>query len=209
MLGSALKALVVDEARGWLPHIAGALVRSAVQRLPPLHRPRYEEEWLAELAAYSDRPLTALVRAADICRGAVALNATLRKRHRVSATDRLVATGGLIFVFPMLILLAGLIRLDSPGPVFHRQKRARIDGRIYTALRFRTTQLHAIEFRSTGGTLHQAPRLTRVGRMLRRTDLDYLPTLLSVARGDQPLRPQGMSWGKLVQHLFQPRDRED
>ena len=70
-----LQALFTDEARGWLPHLARAVVRRAARRLPPAHRERYEDEWLAELAAYSDRRLTALVRACSLWIGARAMRA--------------------------------------------------------------------------------------------------------------------------------------
>lgn len=63
---AAGQSLLSDEARAWLPHLARWLVRSAVRRLQEEERDRYEEEWLAELAAWSDRPLSALGKAAHI-----------------------------------------------------------------------------------------------------------------------------------------------
>jgi RNA polymerase sigma-B factor len=63
---AAGQSLLSDEARAWLPHLARWLVRSAARRLQEQERDRYEEEWLAELAAWSDRPLSALGKAAHI-----------------------------------------------------------------------------------------------------------------------------------------------
>jgi RNA polymerase sigma factor (sigma-70 family) len=63
---AAGQSVLSNEARAWLPHLARWLVRQAAQRLQDEERDRYEEEWLAELAAWSDRPLSALVKAAHI-----------------------------------------------------------------------------------------------------------------------------------------------
>lgn len=84
-------ALVTDEARAWLPHIARWLVRSAARRVPGEERVRYEEEWLAELAAWSDRPLSAVLRAAHIRWHARAMRACLvTSRPRVHVVERMV-----------------------------------------------------------------------------------------------------------------------
>src|SRR4051812_22664273 len=72
-----VQALMAEEARSWLPYLARAVARAAARRLPVEHGDRYEEEWLAELAAYSDRPLTSLVRALGLWFGASATAAAL------------------------------------------------------------------------------------------------------------------------------------
>ena len=91
LVAPVLQGLFTDEARGWLPHLARAVVRTAARRLPPAYRERYEDEWLAELAAYSDRRLTALVRACSLWIGARAMRAEFGNEvapTRVSILDR-------------------------------------------------------------------------------------------------------------------------
>jgi hypothetical protein len=78
------QSLLSDEARGWLPHLARGLVKSAANHVLPEHRDRYREEWLAELHAYRDRPLTAFLRAAGIRRSVRALNRQLGHRTGLS-----------------------------------------------------------------------------------------------------------------------------
>ena len=79
-----------------------------------------------------------------------------------------------------------LIWLDDRGPVFYRQKRVGKDGRIFTVLKFRTMVLDA-ELQGPAWTTHEDPRVTRVGRLLRRTALDELPEVLNIWKGDMSL----------------------
>lgn len=113
---------------------------------------------------------------------------------------------GLIFVFlPVLSLLsliiAVLIKMDSPGPILFRQKRIGLDGKDITILKFRTMVQNADEalqeylakdpdLRFEWEANHKLaydPRITRVGRILRKTSLDELPQLWDVLRGDLSL----------------------
>lgn len=95
---------------------------------------------------------------------------------------------------PLLLLAALAIRLDSPGPVFFRQDRLGLRGRVFSIFKFRTMGADA----HLGGLLthRDDPRITRVGRLLRATRMDELPQLLNVLRGDmslvgpRPLLPQ-------------------
>ena len=79
------------------------------------------------------------------------------------------------------------IRLESPGPVLVRQPRVGLHGRIFTLLKFRTMREHA----APRGVLRQAtrhdPRVTHIGRWLRRCSLDELPQILNVLHGDMSL----------------------
>lgn len=87
---------------------------------------------------------------------------------------------------PIFLLLALLIRLDSPGPTLFRQFRIGIDGRPFRIVKFRT--MHVQE---DGSGVRQVtaddPRVTRIGRLLRATGLDELPQLLNVLAGDMSL----------------------
>jgi lipopolysaccharide/colanic/teichoic acid biosynthesis glycosyltransferase len=102
------------------------------------------------------------------------------------AFDFLLSSLGLLFLSPLFLLLAAAIRLDSPGPVFFRQKRAGKEGIPFRIFKFRSMVSDAPE---KGPLITAAgdPRVTRVGRFLRRTKLDELPQLLNVWRGEMSL----------------------
>jgi exopolysaccharide biosynthesis polyprenyl glycosylphosphotransferase len=112
------------------------------------------------------------------------------------AVDLAGAALGLFVVAPVMALIALAIRLDSPGPALFRQTRVGRDGDHFEILKFRTmvdgahAQRAALAERSNGRGLFKVPddpRVTRVGRFLRRTSLDELPQLWNVLRGDMSL----------------------
>lgn len=206
------QSILSDEARGWLPHLARGLVKSAANHVLPEHRDRYREEWLAELHAFRDRPLTAFLRAAGIRRSVRALNRQLGHRAGASLIDRAVAAVLFVVVAPLFVLIALVIRATSTGPVFFRQSRVRSDGRRYYAFKFRTMHLNAPALRprmeyhkEPGGPMfkiREDPRVTPVGRFLRSRSLDELPQLYNVLRGEMSLLPPGMTWRQAFQILW-------
>ncbi len=94
---------------------------------------------------------------------------------------------GLILTLPWYPLIALAVKLSSPGPVFYRQTRVGLGGRPYTLWKFRTMRVGAEA--DTGPTLSgpDDPRVTRVGRLLRRFRLDELPQLFNVLLGSMSL----------------------
>lgn len=84
------------------------------------------------------------------------------------------------------IIIPILIRLGDRGPVFYKQDRVGKGGRIFTVFKFRTMVLDA-EIKGAAWTMDQDPRVTRVGRLLRRTALDELPEVLNIWKGDMSL----------------------
>jgi exopolysaccharide biosynthesis polyprenyl glycosylphosphotransferase len=103
---------------------------------------------------------------------------------------------GLILLAPLLAVLAAIIRLDSRGRAIYRQTRIGRDGRPFTMLKLRTMVDGADALKPTLRALNEAqglfkiaadPRITRVGRWLRRYSLDELPQLINVLRGDMSL----------------------
>ncbi len=100
------------------------------------------------------------------------------------ARDIAIAAPLLILVSPALLLIAAVVRLESPGPALFRQERVGRCGATFRIHKFRTMRP------SDGGpTVSQTgdPRVTRVGALLRRTKLDELPQLIDVIRGDMSL----------------------
>ncbi|MGY1606531.1 MULTISPECIES: sugar transferase [unclassified Geodermatophilus] len=111
--------------------------------------------------------------------------------------DRVAAALALVVLAPLLLALALAVRLDSPGPVLYRQERVGVNGRRFTMLKFRSMvvdadrQVDALQEQNiSDGLLFKMrtdPRVTRVGRWLRRLSLDELPQLLNVLGGSMSL----------------------
>ncbi len=95
----------------------------------------------------------------------------------------------LLLALPFLIAIAIAIRLDSPGPAFFRQLRVGERGRLFTMYKFRTMVWDAENKIAYSTHYKQAddPRVTRVGRWLRRTSIDEIPQLINVLRGEMSL----------------------
>lgn len=93
--------------------------------------------------------------------------------------DWLASSVGLLILAPLLILLALLIKLDSRGPVFFRQERVGRGGKLFRIHKFRTMVIDA-EHQGAQITVGADPRITRLGRWLRKTKLDELPQLFDV-----------------------------
>ncbi|MBN1872934.1 MAG: sugar transferase [Anaerolineae bacterium] len=110
--------------------------------------------------------------------------------------DITVALSGLIILFPVFIIVAFLIKLDSPGPVFFSGKRIGRYGKPFNMLKFRSMVAGAPQ-KGASITSQDDPRITRIGRILRKTKLDELPSLWNVLKGDMSLvgpRPEVSSW---------------
>jgi lipopolysaccharide/colanic/teichoic acid biosynthesis glycosyltransferase len=114
----------------------------------------------------------------------------LRVKH---ALDRTVAVTLLLVMLPLLVLLALMVKLSSPGPVLYRQRRIGRDGRTFEILKFRSMDLAGDKdgYRRPDGAapggVEGRDRRTTVGKVMRRTSLDELPQLLNVVRGDMSL----------------------
>lgn len=97
--------------------------------------------------------------------------------------DTAFAAAGLVVLAPVFMFLAIAVRLSSAGPVFYRGIRVGMNGKLFRILKFRTMVINA---ESLGGscTSDDDPRITRVGRWMRKYKLDELPQLLNVLIGD-------------------------
>ena len=101
--------------------------------------------------------------------------------------DRLVAIVGLIVLSPLLLVIAVAIAVTSPGPVFFRQVRSGWLGRPFSIFKFRTMVDGAEKMGMGAQTTSTDPRVTAVGRLLRKLSLDELPQLINIARGEMSL----------------------
>ncbi|HEX5415653.1 MAG TPA: sugar transferase [Chloroflexota bacterium] len=111
--------------------------------------------------------------------------------------DYVGAAVALVLLSPLFLVIALLIKRDSPGPVFHLRRVLGRSEKPFEALKFRTMVVNADEILATDATLREAfkrdyklksdPRVTRLGGLLRRTSLDELPQLINVLRGEMSL----------------------
>ncbi|HLK10823.1 MAG TPA: sugar transferase [Candidatus Binatia bacterium] len=111
--------------------------------------------------------------------------------------DVTISLAALIVLAPVFALIAVAIRLDSPGPVFFVQRRVGLGGRQFSFFKFRTMVKDAERMQAKFEHLNEAdgpvfkirddPRVTRIGRWVRRTSLDELPQLINVLKGDMSL----------------------
>jgi exopolysaccharide biosynthesis polyprenyl glycosylphosphotransferase len=125
--------------------------------------------------------------------GRLELPALLVKR----GFDLVLASLALLLAAPLMLLIAAAIKLDSPGPVFFRAKRVGLGGELFDMWKFRSMCVDAAQREAElahlniyeGGTfkIRNDPRITRMGRFLRRTSLDELPQLFNVLAGEMSL----------------------
>jgi Undecaprenyl-phosphate glucose phosphotransferase len=103
------------------------------------------------------------------------------------AADLVMAGTALLLLSPLLLVVAVAVKLDSPGPIFFRQARFGFNNRPFEMLKFRTMHLADCDPTGARRTVRDDPRVTRVGRFLRRSSLDELPQLWNVLKGDMSI----------------------
>jgi undecaprenyl-phosphate galactose phosphotransferase/putative colanic acid biosynthesis UDP-glucose lipid carrier transferase len=119
--------------------------------------------------------------------------------------DIIVASICIVLLWPLFVATAIMIKLDSPGPVFFRQRRNGFNNREFRIYKFRTMRamddgMHVLQ------TSREDPRTTIIGALLRKTSIDELPQLFNVLRGEMSIvgpRPHAVShneaWSKLIE----------
>lgn len=129
-----------------------------------------------------------------------------RVHSRIQALQRVCSFGlalvVLVLASPLMVIIAVAIKLDSKGTILYRQKRIGKNGRIFTILKFRS--MYEGAERPTGAVwaVENDPRVTRVGRFLRRSRLDELPQLLNILGGQMNFvgpRPERPNFVKIVE----------
>lgn len=113
------------------------------------------------------------------------LNAVDRTIKRLF--DLAIAVPALVMLSPILILIAILIKLDSPGSVFFTQLRIGKSNRLFRMFKFRSMRTDLLDHSASKLTTRNDARVTRIGKIIRKTSLDELPQLLNVLRGDMSI----------------------
>lgn len=101
--------------------------------------------------------------------------------------DVTIATAALVFLAPLMLLVALAIRIESKGPVLFGQEREGKGKVPFRALKFRSMQVTQCDTSGVRQTTRDDPRVTRVGRFIRRTSIDELPQLINIIKGDMSL----------------------
>jgi len=101
--------------------------------------------------------------------------------------DFVLALVVLFFAWPVMLGVALAVRLDSPGPIFFRQERTGQRGRPFTLMKFRSMRTDAEKLSGPVWATEDDPRVTRIGRWIRKTRLDELPQLLNILAGSMSL----------------------
>ena len=124
--------------------------------------------------------------------------------------DVLVALAALVFAAPIIVLVALVLKLDSRGPVFYSQVRVGRKGKQFNMHKFRTMVDHAEAKTGPVWAKENDPRVTRVGKFLRKTHLDELPQLFNVLKGQMSIvgpRPERPYFVEEFRHMIPHYDR--
>jgi len=148
----------------------------------------------------SEQEYTAFI--ADVA-GDYAFRDKLGYRLLKRLVDICASLAGLFLLLPLFPFIVALIKLETPGPIFFRQRRVGLRGRLFDCFKFRSMAVdaesrkneleHLNEAKGAAFKIKDDPRVTGVGRFLRRSSLDEFPQLFNVLRGDMAFigpRPQ-------------------
>lgn len=144
------------------------------------------------------------------------MNFNLTKRVRAlypiikEIMDRLFAVAFFLLFLPLIVLVAFLIKISSKGPAIYLQKRLTTDGEIFTMYKFRTMYQDVEKKTGAVWAKDRDPRVTAVGKILRKTRLDELPQLINVMKGEMSLigpRPERPEMANKLKNVFPYFDR--
>jgi lipopolysaccharide/colanic/teichoic acid biosynthesis glycosyltransferase len=122
-------------------------------------------------------------------------------RSRSKRTLDLFLSGAMLLVsLPVALVVAVAIKLDDRGPVFYRQERWGADGLLFRVFKFRTMVADSDRRYGVRQAKHDDDRITRIGRVLRKTGLDELPQLLNILKGEMSfVGPRPLALGELIE----------
>jgi len=163
---------------------AKARVKSIIEKLRSLPN---EVSLLVDVESESDRR-AALSRMADMPLARVSgISEDERKMLYKRIEDIVIGTVALVLFAPLMLVTAVLIKLDSKGPVFFRQRRHGFNNEPIMVWKFRSMYTHMTDHTAAQQVTKGDPRVTRVGRFIRKTSLDELPQLFNVLSGEMSL----------------------
>jgi len=161
ILGAVLSRLLADDFKAWTPRIVESLIRRAIRRLPESMRERFTEEWRSDV---NDTPgdIGKLVKALGFRRAARRMAPGFFADNEETwfgdlikrVVDVALVSPLLIFLSPILVFTAVLIRIESRGPILYRQERVGLHGRLFTIFKFRTMAVEA-EARESPRWIHE------------------------------------------------------
>jgi putative colanic acid biosynthesis UDP-glucose lipid carrier transferase len=157
---------------------------------------------IAELRIF-EKPMTEIA-------GIPFINLTTSPHQGINRITKLAedyVLGSLILVFaaPLMVVIAALIKLTSPGPVFFTQLRHGWDGKPFPVLKFRTMFAHSVNEGEVAQARRKDERITPLGRLLRSTSLDELPQFFNVLKGDMSIvgpRPHAMEHNEMYKDVI-------
>lgn len=163
---------------------AKARVKDIIEKLRSLPN---EVSLLVDVETETDRE-AALSRMADMPLTRVSgISEDDRKELLKRVEDLIIGTIALILFAPIMAAVAVAIKLDSPGPVFFRQRRHGFNNEAIMVWKFRSMYTHMTDHTSAQQIMKADPRVTRIGRFIRKTSLDELPQLFNVLKGEMSL----------------------
>ena len=174
----------VDQIVVALDTSAKARVKDIIEKLRSLPN---EVSLLVDIETETDRQ-AALSRMADMPLTRVSgISEDERKAVLKRAEDIVIGTVALIVFAPVMLAVAILVKLDSPGPVFFRQRRHGFNNEAIMVWKFRSMYTHMADATASQQITRGDPRVTRLGRFIRKTSLDELPQLFNVMKGEMSL----------------------
>jgi len=183
--------LLGDEIKSWLPWMVERLLRHAVTSLPKGQRERFQEEWrshlneipgeIGKLAVALGFPFAAR-RMSGILSGTVQYYSFKRLKKRF--LDLCFSTTLLVLFLPLMALVSLAVWFDSEGSVLFREECVGLGGKKFYRLKFRTTRTDVTRATGPGYATAASKRITRVGLFLRKYQVDELPQLINILRGD-------------------------
>lgn len=188
----AADAIILREsALNLPPGLPDRLVRLHFAGVPTYTLERYHEQIWRKIPLYRINPVWLFQGGFQLAR-----DPFFERAKRLS--DLFLATVGLLFAAPFLLVAALAIRLEGGGPVLFRQQRVGLHQRPFILLKLRTMRVAPPTKNPARYTVPADPRVTRVGRFLRATRLDEFPQLWNVLKGDMSMIGPRAEWDALV-----------
>lgn len=169
--------VALEDRRGHLP--TDELLRCRLAGIAVKEREAVYEQITGKLAVEAMRPSYLIFNDG--------FGRSTRGEFAKRAVDIAISLAGLVLVWPVMLLTAIVVRMDSPGPALFSQERVGRDGRQFTLYKFRSMRADAEKATGPVWASKDDPRITRSGQIMRKSRLDELPQLFNVLMGDMSL----------------------